>query len=90
MNPDHKSHAELTDELAKAKSLIAIGGKYRHYKDSSKIYQVKQLGIREEDDAICVIYQAQYGGHLTFIRPLSVWLERVEWNGQTVDRFAKI
>jgi len=90
MNPDHKGHTELADELAKAKTLITIGGKYRHYKDPAKIYQVKQLGIREEDDAICVIYQAQYGGHLTFIRPLSVWLERVEWNGQTVDRFAKI
>jgi hypothetical protein len=37
-----------------------------------------------------VIYHANYNAGHTFIRPLTVWLEEVEWKGQTVPRFKKV
>jgi hypothetical protein len=48
------------------------------------------LGFIEANDELCVIYQAQYGEHLTFLRPLTVWLEDVEWEGRTVPRFTQL
>lgn len=48
------------------------------------------LGFLEATDELCVIYQAQYGEKLTFLRPLTIWLEKVEWEGKTVPRFTKI
>jgi hypothetical protein len=37
------------------------------------------LAITEADNSIYIIYQAQYGERLTFVRPLASWLETVEW-----------
>ena len=45
------------------------------------------LAITEADNSICIIYQAQYGERLTFVRPLASWLETVEWQGQRKQRF---
>lgn len=36
--------------------------------------------------SICVIYEAQYGEKLAFVRPLKSWLQKVEWQGQIIDR----
>jgi hypothetical protein len=33
------------------------------------------------------VYRAEYGEHIIFVRPLNVWLETVEWEGEQVFRF---
>lgn len=79
---------ELSRRLAKAAQQVTVGAQYRHYKD--KLYTVMSLAIQESTNEICVTYQAQYGKNLTFIRPLSDWLEKVEWQGKILSRFTKI
>ena len=90
MGQTHKEQQILAKEIEEAKSKVTIGAKYRHYKSPNKIYEVIGLGFLESNDELCVIYQAQYGERLTFLRPLTVWLEQVEWDGKIVPRFTKL
>lgn len=90
MRQAHKEQLELANEINEAKTKITVGAEYRHHKSKDKIYKVIGLGFLEANDQLCVIYQAQYGENLTFIRPLTVWLENVEWDGEIVPRFSKI
>lgn len=75
----------LAARLSEAAAQVAVGGMYRHYKN--KLYQVVGVALLEATNEPCVIYQAQYGVHATFIRPLSNWLEIVEVDGQPTPRF---
>ncbi len=90
MGKTHREQVELAKEIEAAKSQVAIGSQYWHYKGRDKVYEVIGLGFIEANDELCVIYQAQYGERLTFLRPLTIWLEEVVWEGQTVPRFTKI
>lgn len=81
----HLSENDLKNRIEESAGHIRVGAIYKHYKD--KLYQVTGLAIIEENNQVGVIYQAQYGTHLTFIRPLSTWLEKVEKNGNLVPRF---
>jgi hypothetical protein len=90
MGRTHKEQLVLAKETEDAKSKITVNAKYQHYKSADKIYEVIGLGFLEANDELCVIYQAQYGERLTFLRPLTIWLEQVEWEGKTVPRFTKI
>jgi hypothetical protein len=85
---DHLSQAKLRQMLEDAAELVQVNGLYTHYKGQS--YKVKDLVIREEDSAVLVIYEAQYEEHIIFARPLSNWLEQIEWHGKTKPRFALI
>ena len=80
----------LEKQIEEAKAVVAVGALYVHHKSTEKIYKVLDIGIIEANDDLCVIYQAQYGKRLTFIRPVTSWLEQVEWNGQTVPRFSRV
>lgn len=82
--------SQLAKEMQAAESKITIGAEYWHHKSRDKIYIVLGLGFLEATNELCVIYQAQYGEKLTFLRPLSVWLEQVEWEGNIVPRFTKL
>lgn len=86
----HKEQAELARAIEAAKSKVTVGAEYLHYKNKDKVYEVVGLGFLEANDELCVIYQAQYGEKLTFLRPLNSWLEHVEWEGKVVPRFIKI
>lgn len=79
----------LAARLSAAASKVQIGSIYRHYKN--KKYQVVGVALLEEDSNVaCVIYQAQYGAHATFIRRLDNWLQTVEVDGKRVKRFTKL
>lgn len=90
MNDEHKSHHRIIEEIDNAKSKIVVGAIYAHYKNPEKRYRVKEFGTLESNDELCVIYQADYGRKLIFIRPVSEWLEQVEYQGTTRPRFSKI
>ena len=90
MSQTHKEQLELVKEIEEANKKIAVGAEYWHHKSKHKIYRVISLGFLEANDQLCVIYQAQYGEKITFVRPLTVWLENVEWEGKIVPRFSKI
>lgn len=89
MKESHTAQSKLAQEIDAARSKVTVGGSYGHYKNREKTYVVLGLGFFEATEELCVIYQAQYDEKLTFIRPLSSWLESVEWEGETVSRFRK-
>lgn len=89
MSKAHTDQTVLAEEIEEAKMKVTIGAEYWHYKDRAKVYRVLGLGFLEANDELCVIYQAQYGEQLTFLRPLTIWLEQVKREGKSVPRFTK-
>ncbi len=67
-------------------------GKYRHFK--GKLYEV--IGIAKHSETLedYVVYRALYDSELgkqaLWIRPLSIFSEKVESKGKLVDRFEYI
>lgn len=86
----HRTQAELRHELDEAKELVSIGGTYVHFKKPADKYIVRGLAILEATEEVAVIYEAQYGEHVSFIRPLHNFLAIVEHEGQSVARFQKV
>ena len=63
-------------------------GKYRHFKGME--YEVIGVAHHSESLEDFVVYRALYGNWDLWIRPLSMFLEKVERDGKTVDRFTYI
>lgn len=70
-------------------------GKYIHYKDPSKQYEVIAVGRLKTTLELMVIYQALYdtpdfGPRPVWVRPLPNFTEMVEVNGKQVPRFVHV
>lgn len=63
-------------------------GLYRHYKGQS--YRVLGVARHSETEEVLVIYQALYGEFGLWVRPLSMFTEAVEVDGERVPRFALV
>jgi hypothetical protein len=63
-------------------------GLYRHYKGPQ--YRVFGVAQHSEVKQQMVVYQALYGEFGLWARPLEMFCERVEVDGETVPRFALI
>lgn len=63
-------------------------GLYRHYK--GPYYKVLDIAMHSENEEKLVVYQALYGPKGTWVRPLSMFTELVDMDGQEVPRFAFI
>ncbi len=63
-------------------------GKYRHFKGNE--YEV--IGIAKHSETLeeMVVYRALYGNSDIWVRPISMWNETVEYNGNNVKRFTYI
>ena len=63
-------------------------GKYKHFK--GKEYEV--LGVAKHSEAMeeLVVYKKLYDDGGMWVRPLAMFLEEVEVNGQKVPRFVYI
>lgn len=60
-------------------------GKYKHYKGND--YQVIGIATHSETLEQQVVYQKLYDDHSLWVRPLAMFIETVEINGETVPRF---
>ncbi|MDU1507393.1 MAG: DUF1653 domain-containing protein [Clostridium butyricum] len=65
-----------------------IGKKYRHFKGNE--YLVLHLAKHSETLEDLVVYQALYGERGIWVRPLSMFTEKVEVNGGVFNRFDEI
>ena len=63
-------------------------GRYRHYK--GKDYRVLHVATHSETGEKLVVYQTLYGDHDYWVRPLSMFTETVEVDGEAVPRFALV
>ncbi len=60
-------------------------GIYRHFKGNR--YEVIGLARHSETEEWMVVYRALYGDHGLWVRPARMWLETVERDGRTYQRF---
>ena len=67
---------------------LKIGKKYRHFKGNE--YLVMHIAKHSETLEELVVYQALYGEMGVWVRPLEMFLEQVEVDGQIVNRFEEI
>ncbi|KPX60174.1 Protein of unknown function [Pseudomonas syringae] len=63
-------------------------GLYRHYKGPH--YRVFSVAKHSETEEEVVFYQALYGDFGMWVRPLNMFLESVEVDGEHVPRFALV
>ena len=63
-------------------------GKYRHFK--GKEYEVLFVAKHSETLEEMVVYRALYGEQGIWVRPLSMWTEKVERDGKVQPRFVFI
>lgn len=60
-------------------------GIYRHYKGN--LYQVLHTAHHSETEEALVVYRCLYGEYGVWVRPLAMFAETVEIDGQEVPRF---
>ncbi len=63
-------------------------GRYRHYKGGE--YHVIDTAIHSETEEIVVVYRPLYGEKKLWVRPLENFLDKVNIEGETIDRFTLI
>jgi hypothetical protein len=61
-------------------------GRYRHFKGGE--YQVIDTATHSETGEDMVVYRPLYGEGKLWVRPLHMFLEQVEKDGQTLPRFS--
>lgn len=68
------------------------GERYRHYKGHD--VEIIGVGLHSESLEEVVLYRLledtkEYKAGSLWVRPLTMFMERVEWSGKTVPRFEK-
>ena len=64
-------------------------GTYVHYKND-KHYTVIDVVRHSETEEWMVLYRAEYGDYGLWVRPLTLFMEIVQKDGQSVRRFAPL
>lgn len=62
-------------------------GRYRHYKGND--YIVEGVARHSETEELLVVYRPCYGEGALWVRPLAMFVETVEVDGEPVPRFAR-
>ena len=60
-------------------------GRYRHYKGGE--YLVYEVATHSETEEVLVVYRPLYGERALWVRPLAMFEETVERDGERVPRF---
>lgn len=69
-------------------TIVKEGKKYRHFKGNE--YLVLYMAKHSETEEDMVVYQALYGERGIWVRPLSMFLEKIERDGKLINRFEEI
>jgi hypothetical protein len=64
-------------------------GPYVHYKNG-KQYNVIDVVRHSETEEWMVLYRAEYGDYGLWVRPLAMFMDMVEKDGQPVRRFTPL
>jgi hypothetical protein len=85
---DKIPYDQLIDMVAVATGKVAPGSKWQHFKGGECI--VKGIVLIEETNEPSVLYSSVSHPEVSFVRPLSTWLESIERNGQSQPRFVRL
>ncbi|KZX54836.1 hypothetical protein A3709_07340 [Halioglobus sp. HI00S01] len=61
-------------------------GIYQHFKGNE--YELIGLATHSETEETLVVYRPQYGERALWVRPLAMWQETVERDGEVKPRFS--
>jgi hypothetical protein len=93
VSSERLSENQLRSQLQQALKKVEVGALYAHYRDPHNPYKVLGLALLEDSQEVAVIYQKEHEPNtlttLPWIRPLSSWLENVDFEGTQVPRFQK-
>lgn len=64
---------------------VQVGGRYRHFKGNE--YRVLHIAKHSETEEEMVVYQQLYGEQGIWVRPLSMFLDQKDLDGELVNRF---
>lgn len=78
----------FSDFRDKVRNMDLQAGLYRHYKGQN--YRVLGVARHSETEEALVIYQALYGEFGLWVRPLEMFTEAVEVDGEWVPRFVLV
>lgn len=78
----------MSDVKLSTKAQAVRLGVHEHYK--GKRYQILGVALHSETLEELVVYKALYGEGLTWVRPLGMFLEEVEVEGEKRPRFRYI
>lgn len=87
---EHLPELELRHRLTEAEALVVTGGRYAHYKHPEQPYRVVGFAVREDTQEVCVVYEAEYGERIPFVRTLESFIGSVEAQGVSVPRFSRV
>lgn len=62
-----------------------LPGIYRHYKGNE--YQLIDVATHSETEEAMAVYRPLYGDRALWVRPLTMWQESVDRDGQSKPRF---
>jgi hypothetical protein len=82
-----KNSLDVLKVQNEAKNKVKPGDKYYHYKTPDHHYTVLEIGLIEETLVPAVIYKNEEG--IIWVRPLDSFLETVDIEGKTINRFTK-
>lgn len=60
-------------------------GIYQHYK--GQLYEVFHVAKHSETEETLVVYKCLYGDYSMWVRPLAMFMEQVDSEGQLIPRF---
>ncbi|MEX1667730.1 DUF1653 domain-containing protein [Zhongshania guokunii] len=63
-------------------------GLYRHYKGGE--YRVYEVATHSETEELLVVYRPLYGAGALWVRPLAMFVELIEFKGETMPRFSLV
>lgn len=63
-------------------------GIYKHFKGNN--YELLHIATHSETMEKMVVYKALYGEKGIWVRPIAMWNEQVEFDGEKVARFTYI
>ncbi|MBI4835788.1 MAG: DUF1653 domain-containing protein [Candidatus Abawacabacteria bacterium] len=84
-----KDSASLEQELLQISQTLKAEDQYTHYKHPDRKYKIISIAFLESNEEPCVVYQALYSPYVTWIRPVSNFLEEVIIEGKKIKRFIK-
>ena len=88
MRNDKELALKITQSMVEHHYGAQVNELYYHYKTPDRYYRVLHIGLDEETEKVVVIYQAQYGSHLVWVRDIDRWCDRIEIDNNTiVSRF---
>ncbi len=87
----HKKQIELLSDLEKLQALVKVGDKYFHYKHPDQFYTIIAVAFIEATEELAVVYKAEYGDKITWVRTENEFFAKVKLeDGSVVDRFTKV